>query len=291
MRREALIVGAWSVVLGAGALPAQQPSPLARRYREGDSLHYRMDATNQNRDRVLKYSASTDGVVRRDSLGRFVEDFEWSHLVRNDSAISLPAGAPTVRQRLTLAPEFIIPPNVPKIHPALPGPVLDLFTFYADLWISAKMPLAHAGDHARLPGTSANSWADGQTLIVAEDAIDFEMTLTAVDTVARVARLEVRHVPTAEPHVRLSADWMKVPLFDKPNNWVEVTRGEHGSYTAAVGRETFDVRLVVSLTDGRILSATMDNPVDVLERTCSDAALTSCSPPTRYKILRTIALR
>jgi hypothetical protein len=47
-------------------------------------------------------------------------------------------------------------------------------------------------------------------------------------------------------------------------------------YVAAVGRETFDVQLVVSLVDGRIVSATMDNPVDVLERTCSDAALTSC---------------
>lgn len=280
-----------ATLLVAAPLRAQGQSLLARRYREGDSLHYQMEASNQDRDRLLRYTAHVDGAVHRDSLGRFVEDFEWSHLVLDDSATALPGGTPAVRQRLTLAPEFMLPPDVGHTYPALIAPVLDLLTFYVDLWLSAKLPLAHAGDHVRVPGHGPNSWADGRRLVLGEDAIDFDITLTSVDTLQRLARLEVRHLPTSDLHVTLPADWMRAPLFDSPNNWVQVAHADSGRYIAGVGRETFDVQLAVSLTDGRLLSAAMVNPVDVLERTCSDAALTACGDSVRYRILRTIVLR
>jgi hypothetical protein len=264
---------------------------LARHYHDGDSLHYQMEATNQNHERVTRYAARADGVTHRDSAGRFVEDFEWSRLVRDGRELALPTGTAGVRQRLTLAPEFMLQPNAASTSPALIGPVLDFFTFYVDLWISAKMPLVRAGDHARIPGKSSTSWADGKDLVIAEDAVDLDITLGTVDSAAHVAHLAVRHVPTSNLLIRLPSEWMRVPLGDAPNNWVEVTHGANGAYVAAVGRETFDVQLVVSLVDGRIVSATMENPVDVLERTCSDAALTSCGDAARYRILRRIALR
>jgi hypothetical protein len=48
-------------------------------------------------------------------------------------------------------------------------------------------------------------------------------------------------------------------------------------YLAAVGKETFEVQITLSLVDGKILFATMDNPVQTLERECADSALTKCS--------------
>jgi hypothetical protein len=84
---------------------------------------------------------------------------------------------------------------------------------------------------------------------------------------------------------------MHVPVADTPNNWAEVGKSKDGKYVASVGKETFDVVIETSLTDGRILSATMDNPVEVLERECSDAALTSCGEPIRYQIRRLIEIR
>lgn len=278
-------------ILLAIPLPAQQGGLLARRYRDGDSLHYQMEASNQDRDRTQRYAVRADGVVRRDSLGRYVEDFEWSHLVRDDSAIALPRDAAAVRQRLTLAPDFMILPDVKATHEALIAPVLDLLTFYVDLWLAAKLPLAHPGDHVRVPGHGPNSWADGRRTLLGEDAVDFDITLTAVDSAAGVARLEVDHVPTVEPHVTLPAEWMRAPLFETPDNWVQVTHTDNGPYTAGVGRETFAVRLVVRLADGTLVSATMDNPVDVLERSCANAALTDCGESTRYRIVRTIVLQ
>jgi hypothetical protein len=64
------------------------------------------------------------------------------------------------------------------VHPGLVGPVLDLLTFYVDLWITAKLPLARRGDHFALPGRGSNSWADGRTLIIGEDDDDVGFALS-----------------------------------------------------------------------------------------------------------------
>ncbi len=291
LRRLTLL--ALVVCAGSARAVAQNAavSLLTRRYRLGDSLHYAMDASNQGRTQTAHYSARADGVVRKDSLGRFIEDLEWSNLVRDGAAVGLAAGTAAVRQRVTLAPDVMLLPDLAHGDPRLAGPVLDLLTFYVDLWLSAKMPLARPGDHARVPRNTTNSWADGRSVILGEDAIDFEMTLLSIDSTSGRAKLLVRHVPPATAVVHPPAAWMQVPLFDTPNNWVEIEKASDTSYVAGVGRETFDVEIDLRLADGSILAATMDNPVDVLERACRDAALTSCGAPYRYRILRRISLQ
>ena len=61
-------------------------------------------------------------------------------------------------------------------------------------------------------------------------------------------------------------------------------------HTAEVGKETFEADIKLALPTGRILSASMDNPVDVLARECIDAARTVCGDPVRYRIRRHITL-
>jgi hypothetical protein len=89
----------------------------------------------------------------------------------------------------------------------------------------------------------------------------------------------------------LPGAWMHTPVSDTPNNWVQVGKDRDGKYVASVGKETFDDVIKTSLADGRILSATMENPVEVLERQCNDAALTVCGDPIRYQIRRRIAIQ
>jgi hypothetical protein len=59
---------------------------------------------------------------------------------------------------------------------------------------------------------------------------------------------------------------------------------------AAVGKETFTVEMKISLPDGKILSASMDNPVETIMRMCDDEALTQCTPPQPHEILRKIEI-
>lgn len=273
-----------------GAGTAAPPNTiLARRYREGETLRYHMSASHQSRQGIVRYEADATGRVQRDSLGRFVEAFEWSNLHLNGTAVPLPGGAP-VRQRLTLQRDYVLPPDIAHADPRLIGPLLDLYTFYVDLRLATRSLVSgRPWDSVRVPGRGANSWADGRQVLVGDDAIDFVITLESVDRAAGVARVLVRHVPPETGRVTLPADWMQPRLGAEPNNWVQIAAAP-GGYTAGVGRESFDVRLTVRLADGRLLSATMDNPVEVLERTCADRELTKCGEAVRSEIRRRISL-
>ena len=119
------------------------------------------------------------------------------------------------------------------------------------------------------------------------------MTLTSrlKEDHANIATVLMRHVPPAKPLIKLPAEWMRVPVGDTANNWVEVERNQDGTFSARVGKETFDVEIKVDVASGRIVSGRLDNLVEVLERKCADAALTKPGEPTRYRIKRQIEIR
>ena len=288
----AVLLACAPCIAAADDAKATPPTPsITRRYRDGETITYEMTASNQDRVKLLRYCAVATAVARK-GKDAFVEDVAWSRLVVNDKEIALPADGAGTHQLVSLAPDYQwTAPDVAKTPPSLIGPVLDLMTVYVDLWLATKQgKLAHVGDHFVMPRSSANSWADGTWVTLGEDAIDFDVTLAAVDEKARTATVIVRHVPPAKPEIRLPAEWMKAPVADTANNWVQVQRrGANGErFLAAVGKETFDVELRVSLDDGRILSAHLDNLVDVLERDCRNAALDDPGEPMRYRIHRVI---
>jgi hypothetical protein len=230
-------------------------------------------------------------VVKKDSSGAWIEEYAWSNVLFNGAVFSLPLASVNFRQVLSLDPRK--PPAIPNlavVHPALIGPITDLLTFYADLWLAERVGnLSKPGDHAYKEHGTPNSWADGNHVILGQDSIDFDMTLTRVDAAHEAATLLIRHVPPNEPQIKLPAAWMQESVADTPNNWVNVVR-DGGKYLAEVGKETFDVQLTVSLLDGKILSGTIENPVRAQARDCQDAALTNCGTPRPHQILRHIEI-
>ena len=271
----------------AGQAPAPVQNPLHRQYREGETLVYRMTGVNEN----WHYTIQADGIVKKDAAGAFFEEFQWSHMESNGQALALSAETAAYRQRITLDPnQNPSAPDLTKVDPKIIGPITDLMTFYVDLWLANKLgALKKAGDrfYFRNP-MPASSWADGTRVLVGQSAIDFDMTLKSVDAAAGTAVLVVRHVPPEKLTVTLPAAWMQTPVGDKPNNWVGVQKTQDGKISAAVGQETFTVELKVSLVDGKILSAHMDNLVKTVERICEDDALTKCSEPKPHEISRKI---
>ena len=172
----------------------------------------------------------------------------------------------------------------------LVAPVLDLLTFYSDLFLAINVGnLREAGDRVHVPNPTAASWADGTSVLVGEDAVDFEIQLRALDRTAGVATLAVGHVPPAQSRIRILADWMRPPVGSTPNNWVQVTRSGD-AYVASLGQETFDVVLRLRLTDGAVLSASMENPVVTIERRCRDLALQQCDEAHPGRVLRRIEM-
>jgi hypothetical protein len=148
--------------------------------------------------------------------------------------------------------------------------------------------LTKPGNHFYLKLGTPSSWADGSQVIVGQSSIDFDFTWKSSNPADQTALLEIRHVPPEKSLVPLAADWMHAPVGDMPNNWVMIMKTPDNKFRAGVGQETFTVDLTVSLADGKILSATMDNPVKTVTRLCDDQALTQCGPPEPHLIVRKI---
>jgi hypothetical protein len=279
------------------AAPAPAPAPLlpllARRYQQGEKVAYTITCFNQSRSKSTAYEAHAEGLVTKDPSGVFVEGLAWTYLSLNDDQVRLSAASRAFREPLSLAPGFKLAiPDLGQVQSGLIGPIADLLTFYADLKIAMNQKnLAHAGDHAYVTFGAPNSWADGTKVVLGQDSIDFSVLLQSVDQAAQTATLVVRHVPPEHPQIKLPARWMTTPVGASQNNWVQVEKNSDGKYIAGVGQETFDVQIKVAVATGRILSATMDNPVDVVERACNDAALADCGNPERYTIRRQLTLR
>jgi hypothetical protein len=261
---------------------------LLRRYSEGEKLRYHMKGINED----WHYEIQADGIVKKDSAGNFFEEYQWSNMISDSQRVILPSASLDFRQQLSLDPNVTpAQPDLRQIERKLHGPILDFMTFYADLWLAAKLAnLSHVGDHFYFPLNMAPSWADGNYTVIGEDSIDFDFTLKEINQADKTATLLIRHVPPEKSRVKLPADWMQKPVSDTANNWVQVQKTKDGKYSAGVGKELIDVVIKLSLTDGKILSATMDNPVATIERECEDAAATKCDDPKPHLIRRQIEI-
>jgi hypothetical protein len=279
-----IIVSAFVPLAAQNARPAERL--LSRRYTEGERLQYLM----KGHDGGSTYEVRITGTTKKARDGRFVEEFAWTDLVANGAPRALAATSQAFRLAVTL--EGGVPFEVPDLSkaPDIIGPVTDVMTFYADLFLAMHQgALRKAGDRFYFPNPMTSSWADGTVVVLGEDHIDFDITLTAVDTASQLATLLIKHVPPSAPKIRLPADWMSARVAETPNNWVLVRKTATG-FAASVGKETFDVTLDVDTSNGKILSAKMENPVTKVTRACSDAALTKCGDAQATPTLRRIEL-
>lgn len=293
-RRQLLVGGALLLSVQAmqgQALTEPHGGTLKREYRDGESIAYHMEAVNEGHLRTVRYEAEASAKVSREHAGPFSESFAWTGLIVNGQPLVLTPASQQFRESLSLSPDYTLSvPDLSKVQPILIGPITDLLAFYADVQLALRQQgLVRTGDHVYVKHGTPNSWADGTYTVFGQDSVDFDITLTKVDSAAQQATLTIRHVPPAVGQIPFPAAWMAAPVGRLPNNWVEVEKGQ-GKYSPEVGEETFEVVVKLSIPSGRILSAKMDNPVDIFGRECDDAALTKCSAPSRYRILRRVSL-
>jgi hypothetical protein len=279
-----------SVNLAAQTPTSDTSPPLTRTYQLGEQVGYKMLGVNVSPQRDFRYEAHARGVVQKTDAGAFVEIFGWNALRVSGQPFPLSPLSEQFKEPLSLAPGYKLSvPDLSKVQPVLIGPITDLLTFYVDVQLAMRQSgLAGAGDHVYVKHGTPNSWADGHYTLLGQDSVDFDLTLVSVDPKTHIATLIVRHVPPEQPQIHVPATWMADPVGPARNNWVQVQKLGDGSFVASVGEETFEADIRIDTTMGRILSAHLDNPVEVKERVCKDEALTSCADPSRYHIQRTI---
>jgi hypothetical protein len=285
------------VSTGAVSLAVQTPgppppplpqNPLHRSYHEGETLAYQMTGQNE----AWHYTIRADGVVTKGSTGPFLEEYRWSGMESEGKPVTLSPETQAYRQKVSLDPIWMPGmPSLSNVDRAIIGPITDFMTFYSDEWLAVRMgALKKVGDHFYFAMPFNPSWADGTHVLLGEDSIAFDMTWKSINVGDHTAVILIRHVPPAKPTVHLTADWMKTPVADTPNNWVEVEKMDDGKFDAGVGKETFDVELTIDLTDGKILSGKMDNTVKTIHCICDDQQLTKCGTPVPHEITRKIEI-
>ncbi len=287
--RSLVFAALW--VQAAPSIHAQQPptdvGTAQRRYADGTVSHYRMTGNNDG----WQYTVRATDTVKRDANGRYYEEIAWSDLTSNAQQTLTPASL-AVRQTVSLddPASYMRMPNLANVQPLLIGPITDTLTFYSDLLLAMRAKLVQPGQTYYMSSTTSNSWADGQRVLLGQDAVDFSITVESVNPVEHTETLLIQHVPPPTLHVQQPANWMQERTSAQPNNFVQVSKNGDG-FSAETGKETFDVRLVIDTRDGRILSAAMHNPVVLATRTCTDRELTHCGPEAPKTILREVTLK
>lgn len=279
---------------GCSTLVSREPAantlekPIQRQYQEGEVLKYRIQMSHfYDGSLTSKYDAVATGVVKKDTQGSFSEEFQWTSISDDDKQAKFTETDNNFRQILSLSPPFklSIPKELTSLSHFLIGPVTDFLTFYVDesLIIRKASTLQKSGDHIYLNTAVASSWGAGQ------DCLDFNVLLSSVDHYTQVAQIVVSHLPPSKICITPPAQWMTEQVTDSPNNWYNI-ENENGKWLASTGKETFDVQQVIDISNGKTLSATMDNPVEFQTRICADEKLSNCSKPTTHKIVRKLTL-
>ena len=131
-RNLVFLLLAWVAGLAQTSATLPSTNPLARAYKAGEVLTYRMQATNRDHEGTLRYEATAQVETQKNAAGSFVEAIAWSDYVRNGKAVPLNQSCQAFRQILSRSPGWV--PSLPNLAEVrqLEGPVLDLLTFYVD---------------------------------------------------------------------------------------------------------------------------------------------------------------
>lgn len=82
---------------------------MTRHYREGEKLTYHMNGSNRGHSGTTTYEAEAMGVVKKNSEGKFVEEYEWFNLIVNSAPVPLSPAATNFRQVVSLDTSWASP--------------------------------------------------------------------------------------------------------------------------------------------------------------------------------------
>lgn len=173
--------------------------------------------------------------------------------------------------------------------PELEGPVDDLLNFFVDLSPGVGVARLHAAGDSYTMAQPVSGDFSGAAVPLGRDLILLTTTLKRVD--ATQAEFQSSYQPPAGTGLPPYRPWMSAPVCGTaPNNFQTVEKQGPG-FLALWGCESFVIDTIVDRLDGRIVSATMVNPLSLQGKFCQDAALTACSPIPDVHIERHVEIK
>ena len=172
--------------------------------------------------------------------------------------------------------------------PELEGPVDDLLNFLVDLSAGVGVSQLHAPGDTRAMANPVSGDFSGATVPLGRDFILLTTTLKSLDKDR--AEFQSSYQPPHGVGLPPYRPWMSEPVCGGPNNF-QIVQKQGPGFVALWGCESFVVDTVVERSDGRMLSASMVNPLSLKGRFCQDAALTACTNIPDVHIERHVELK
>ena len=151
------------------------------------------------------------------------------------------------------------------VVPEMTGMITDLFTYYVAVSSSLGVTEVHeSGDVYTQDEPVVGDWSDDLGTPVGQDCILPSIELVELDEDEGLARFETRfEVPDAPDCLDWVHESWSTPVVDGQENNFQQVVDVDGDRFAMYGVEWFTIQSDVDASDGRILSATMDNRLDL----------------------------
>ncbi|MEM9024292.1 MAG: hypothetical protein AAGB22_11150 [Bacteroidota bacterium] len=266
---------------------------------ENAFTYSRQPSSNQE----LQYSLRTDyyenGSWKRQTVARAVltategdvpqESVRWTSLVQHTAADTIRYD--TNAQR-TAPYSFSLHPEGSLEAPRFDDPVMlsslaDLTTFLVAISPQAgSHKVQQAGGSYHNPEPARGDFSDAFNTPVGEDCMDITVHLVRMNRDTAVYR--TTFLVPAKPCLELVGGIAPSP--ENPVNFQMAQGVGNGRMNLLYGQETFVVESHVRRRDGALLSATMDNVLDLRMKVFCDAQYANCQTELPWKISRKVVL-
>ncbi|MFN8290228.1 MAG: hypothetical protein U0U70_08230 [Chitinophagaceae bacterium] len=262
-----------------------------RQYREGSVLEYRLTSESfQNATFSGKSVAFAKMEVVSDS-GQLAEEISWRAKTTysgSDTTDLTPAARRVKPYRISLLPEGSVP--LPTLdNPVMVGEITDLNTFFVA--ISPKLNMHKLSRRQPVyvnEKTLEGNFAEGISILRGSDCIQTSQRL--VKHKKRYTVIQTDFMPPASRCITPLTDTIAQKTFDHPNNFQMLQKTAGGSLNLLWGTESFTVTCRIDNRDGKIISATMTNELNLRLRVNISPDLSSYAVEIPFKIKRNLLL-
>jgi hypothetical protein len=273
-------------------LPAIAFSQIpTRKYKAGDTYKYKLttEAWRNN-----NYSGKTVSIAEHHIVNdgkSLAEEIKWISKVNYN-------GKDTVRldniakqvtpYRISLLPDGLV--LLPKLTiPDMVGEVTDLNTFFVAIApasnahkVSAKNPVFKNTEFRQ------GNFADSVFILSGTDCIEVSQHFITADK--KFTTIRTDFTPPASFCLTPLLDTVTKKMYDQPNNFQMIQKGEGDKVNFFWGVETFTITSKIDNTTGAIVEASMENTLDLQMRYNSSKDLQSYAVQMPFKIKRSLKL-
>jgi hypothetical protein len=252
---------------------------FGRKYKTGETYRYKLTTEEWHSGKWDHTSiVICELKVIKDSMGIPYDEVRWisKKMMTPKDTVDATKSALTVKPyRISLDPRGRI--DIPRIEvPEMTGAIEDFNTFFVAISpLVGVSKLIKKGDSVLAKDPITADFSNGSTILKGQDCIGLSIKLTEL-TKSR-AILYTPFFPPSKPCLNFLTPDMNTPVVaDTINNFQMVMQTGNEQYLVQYGREFFYINSTVRRSDGKIITATMFNILNLKQKINCDKEYKNC---------------